>query len=94
MAGGAGGDGHQVAADGGGAGLRVAAPGEGAGGAQQVVRDGGDGQPGGVGAELPRWQVREGAVVQVGEELLDDGVAAVLLLGLEEFVGLSVKTAR
>ena len=30
------------------------------------------------------WQVREGAVVEVGEELLDDGVAAVLLLGLDE----------
>ena len=28
--------------------------------------------------------MREGAVVQVGEELLDDGVAAVLLLGLDE----------
>jgi hypothetical protein len=42
--------------------------------------DGGDGQPGGVGAELPRGQVREGAVVEVGEEQFDDRVAAVLLL--------------
>ena len=84
VAGGAGGDGDQVAADGGGAGPGVAAAGEGAGGADQVVGDGGDGQPGGVGGELPRGQVREGAVVEVGEDLLDDGVAAVLLLGLDE----------
>jgi len=43
VAGGADGDGDQVAADGGRAGLRVPAPGQGAGGAGQVVRDGGDG---------------------------------------------------
>jgi len=36
---------------------------------------------------LPDEQVRQRPVVQVGEELLDDGVAAVLLLGLGEFVG-------
>jgi hypothetical protein len=30
--------------------------------------------------------VREGSVAEVGEELLDDGVAAVLLLGLDELV--------
>ncbi len=84
VAGGAGGDGDQVAADGGRAGSGVAAAGERAGGPGQVVRDGRDGQPGGVGGELPRRQVRERAVVQVGQELLDDGVAAVLLFGLDE----------
>ena len=84
MAGGAGGDGDQVAADRGGAGPGVAAAGESAGGTEQVVRDGGDGQPGGVGGELPRGQVGEGPVVEVVEELLDDSVAAVLLLGLDE----------
>jgi len=85
-AGGAGGDGDQVAADGGRAGLRVAAAGDGAGGADQVAGDGGDGEPGGVGGELPRRQVREGAVVEVGQQLLDDGVAAVLLFGLDQLV--------
>jgi len=53
VAGGPGGDGDQVAADRGGAGLRVAAAGQDAGSAQEVVREGGDGQPGGVGGELP-----------------------------------------
>jgi len=48
VAGGAGGDGDQVAADGGRAGPGVAAAGQDAGGAQEVVGDGGDGQPGGV----------------------------------------------
>ena len=81
---GAGGDGDQVAADGGRAGPGVAAAGEGTGGAEQVAGDGGDGQPGGVGGELPRRQVGQGPVVQVGEELLDDGVAAVLGFGLDE----------
>jgi hypothetical protein len=78
VAGGAGGDGDQVAADGGGAGPGVAAPGEGAGGAQQVVRDGSDGEPGCVGVELPRRQVRQRPVVEVGQKLLDaagDGAA-------------------
>jgi hypothetical protein len=42
---------------------------------------------------MTRWQVREGAVVQVGEDLPGDGVAAVVFLGLEQFTGLSVKTA-
>jgi hypothetical protein len=86
VSGGAGGDGDQVAADGGGAGLGVAPAGEGAGGAQQVVGDGGDGEPGCVGAELSRGQVREGSVVQVGEELSGNGVAAVLFLGLDQLV--------
>ena len=31
--------------------------------------------------------MRHWPVVEVGEELLDDGVAAVLLLGLDELVG-------
>jgi hypothetical protein len=79
--GGAGGNGYQVAADGSRAGPGVAAAGEGACGPDQVVGHGCDGQPGGVGCELPGRQVSQRAVVQVGEELLDDRVAAVLLLG-------------
>ena len=47
------------------------------------MRPGGDGQPGGVGGELPRGQVRQRPVGPVGEDLLDDGVAAVVLLGLD-----------
>jgi hypothetical protein len=54
VAGGTGGDGDEVAADGGLAGPGVTAAGESAGGAQQVVRDGGDGEPGGAGGALPR----------------------------------------
>jgi len=57
VAGRAGGDRDQVAADSGRTGFRVAAAGEGAGGPDQVVRDGGDGEPGGVGGESPRGQV-------------------------------------
>jgi hypothetical protein len=81
---GPGGDGDQVAADGGCADPGVAAAGEGAGGAEQVVREGGDGQPGGVGGERAIWQVGQGPVVQVSEELLDNGAAAVLFLGLDQ----------
>ena len=55
----------------------------GAGGADQVVGEGGQGEPGGVGVEMSGRRVGEGAVVEVGDDLLDDRVAAVLLLGLE-----------
>jgi hypothetical protein len=40
-------------------------------------------QPGGVRGELPRGQVGEGPVVEVGVDLLDDGVVAVVALGLD-----------
>ena len=33
---------------------------------------------------MPRWQVRERAAGQVREDLLDDGVVAVLRLGLDQ----------
>ena len=52
--GGAGGDVDQVTADRCAAGLAVGEAGQGSGGAQQVVGDGGAGQPGGVGWEDPR----------------------------------------
>jgi hypothetical protein len=81
----AGGDGDQVAPDGSGPGLGMAAAGEGSGCAQEVAGDRGDGEPGGVGGELSRWQVGQGAVAQVGDDLLDDRVAAMLLLGLDQF---------
>jgi len=51
VAGGAGGDVDQVAADGGAAGFGVGEAGQGPGGAQQVVADGGQREPGRVGGE-------------------------------------------
>jgi hypothetical protein len=51
VAGGAGGDGDQVAADGRCAGFRVQGAGQGARRADQVLRHGGDDQPGGIGVE-------------------------------------------
>jgi hypothetical protein len=78
VAGDPGGHGDQVAADGGGPCPGVAGPGLGAGGAQQVVRHGGEDEPCPVCGEVTGWQVGEGACVQVGDYLLDDGVIAVL----------------
>jgi hypothetical protein len=46
------------------------------------VRDGRDGQPGRVRGEDPGWQVSERPAGDVGEDLLHDGVVAVLSLGL------------
>jgi hypothetical protein len=73
----------QVPADGGRAGGGVAACGHGGGGAGEVVRDRGQGEPGVVGVEDAGGQVGQGAVDEFGEDLFDDGVAAVLLLGLD-----------
>ena len=56
---------------------------EGAGGAGQVERDRGQHQPGGVGRELPGGQMRQRAVLQIGDDLLDDRVPPVIGLGLE-----------
>jgi hypothetical protein len=61
----------------------VPAAGEGPGSAQQVMGHGRDDEPGGIRGENIR-EVGEGAVVPVGEDLLDDRVAAVLGLGLHE----------
>jgi len=58
-------------------------PGQESGGAQQVVRDGGAGQPGRIGGERARRKARERPIGHISEELLDDGVVAVLLLGPE-----------
>ena len=85
VAGGPGGHGDQVAADGGGARPGVAGPGAGSGGAQQVVRHGGEDEPGPVCGEMTGWQVGEGPGVQVGDDLLDDRVAPVLAFCLQYF---------
>jgi hypothetical protein len=54
------------------------------------VGDGRQGQPGGVGGEPPGGQVGQGSVDEVGVDLFNDGVAAVLGFGMN---GLSVNTA-
>jgi hypothetical protein len=69
------------------AGLAVGEAGEGSGGAQQVVRDGGTGEPGGIAGEEPGRQVRERSVGPVGEDLLDDRVVPVLALGGQAVAG-------
>ena len=50
--------------------------------AQQVVGEGGDHGPGGVGGVVAGGEVREGLVFEVADRLLDDGVLAVF--GLDE----------
>jgi hypothetical protein len=52
---------------------------------QQVVGDGGAGQPSSIGGKPTRGQVRKRAAVQVGEGLLDRaGAVAALGLGLPQ----------
>ena len=53
VAGDTGSDGDQLAADGRATGFRAEAVGQAAGGAGQVMADGGQSQPGGVGGEMP-----------------------------------------
>ena len=55
--------------------------GEGAGGAGEVERDRGEDEPGAVRGEAARGQVRQGGVREVCEDLFDDRVAAVGLVG-------------
>jgi hypothetical protein len=81
------GDVDGVGTQGGGGGLGVEQRGQGSGGAQQVVGHRPQGQPRGVGLEVPGGQVRERAGLPVRDGLLDHSVAAVV-----EFGGLSVKT--
>jgi len=75
-------DGDEVAAQGGPSGARVPGGGGGTGGPHQVERDRGEGEPGGVRGELPGRGVRQGAVLELGDDLFDDGVVAVVLVGL------------
>jgi hypothetical protein len=60
---------------------------EGAGGAEQVVRDRGADRPRSVRGELAGGQVRQGAVDDVGQDGLDDGVLAVGDVGLRGRLG-------
>ena len=60
--------------------LASAGAGDGGRGAGQVERHHGQHEPGRVRGELARGQVRQGGVLQVGVDLLDDRVAAVGLV--------------
>ena len=73
-----GGDVDQAAANRRGRGPGVGGSGQGGGGAGEVERDGGQHGPGGVGGEHPRGQVRQGPVLQVGDDLFDDRVITVV----------------
>lgn len=53
------------------------------GGTSEVERDHGQGDPGGVGRVLPRRQVRQRSVLEFGDDLLDDRVVTVPLVGLD-----------
>lgn len=77
----------QLGSDGAGAGPAMAAAGEGAGGAGEVVGDGGAGQPGRVRGDSTRGQEGERAVLQFGDDLLNNGVAAVGGLGGQRRLG-------
>ena len=64
VAGGAGGDVDEVAADGGAAGFGVAEAGQGAGGAQQVVADGGEASQAALAGNEPEGRWASGPSVQ------------------------------
>ena len=74
VAGGAGGDVDQVAAQGGTADFGVAEAGQRPGGAQQAVADRREGKSGRVGGKRARGQVRQGPAGPVREHLLHHGM--------------------
>jgi hypothetical protein len=82
VAGQAAGEGQQRPADGARGAHDGAGEAEQFGPAQQVVGERGEHGPGAVGVEVPGGEVRRRLVVEVGDDLLDDGVIAVL--GLDE----------
>ena len=86
---------HQDAAAQGGGGDVVPAGVDGTGGpAGEVVGPPDQGQPGGVGGEPARGQVRQsGVVFEVGDDVLNNRVRAVVGLDLEEVTGASVMNA-
>jgi hypothetical protein len=54
---------------------------------EHVVGQGGEDGPGAVGVEVAGGEVRKRLVLEVGDELLDDGVLAVLGLNERDVVG-------
>jgi hypothetical protein len=67
-------------------GLGQLASGEASHGAGEVVGHHGQGQPGGVGHELPRGQVGQAGALELGDALLDDR-AVVIGLDFDEVAG-------
>ena len=82
VAGQAAGDAQQPAAQGAGGAVGCVGEPEQLCPSEQVVCEHGEHGPGGVGVELAGGEVRESLVFEVGDDLLDDGVVAVL--GLDE----------
>ncbi|WP_413807483.1 hypothetical protein [Streptomyces sp. OE57] len=58
--------------------------GQGVGGAGQVVCQGRQGEPCGIGLEVTGRRVGEAAVVDIVDHLLDDSVPAVITLGIPQ----------
>jgi len=58
----------------GASGPRVRERGQTSGRPEEIVGDPGTGQPGTVGPEPPGGQVRQGAVDEIGEDLLNEGI--------------------
>jgi hypothetical protein len=58
--------------------------GQGAGGAGQVVCQGRQGEPRGIGLEMTGRRVGEAAVLDIGDHLLDDSVPTVITLGIPQ----------
>jgi hypothetical protein len=54
------------------------------GGAGDVERDHRAGDPGGAGRVLPRPQMRQRSVLELGDDLFDDRVIPVPLVGLDD----------
>jgi hypothetical protein len=85
--------GNQLGADGAAAGATVAAAGQRTRSAGEVMGDSGADQPCRVGGEDSRREVGERAVLQLGDDLLDDGVVAVGASAASIDSGESVNTA-
>src|SRR3954454_19269605 len=68
-------------------GLLEVVAGEPSDGSSEVVSEDGQGEPGGVGHELARWQVRETSGLELSDSLLDDRVPTVVGLHLEDVTG-------
>src|SRR5450830_1205346 len=77
----------QTLADGRGRRLGQSVAGDARGGVGQVERDGGRQGPGGVRGEHPGGQVGQGPVLQVGDDLFDDRVVAVVGLVVKHRLG-------
>ena len=81
------GDGEDPPLQGGDGGLLEVRTGKASSGAGEVVGHHGHSQPGRVGHELPRREVREPGALELGDPLLDHCVSAVVGLDLGEVAG-------